>query len=96
MCCHILKNIVRKVLQKVDLAKSVALEMNAEPIFPAKLRLIRKKNNLEIIMRSMKINHQKNHLKSTIFLLLLISLKTIFEELKTFEVSLFSCMIHTS
>jgi len=36
-------------------------------------------------MRNMKINHQKNHLKSTIFLLLLISLKTRFEKLKTFE-----------
>jgi hypothetical protein len=44
MCYCILKNIKRKVLQKsMDLAKTVAVEMNVEPIFPTKYRVIKKK-----------------------------------------------------
>jgi oligoendopeptidase F len=57
--------------ESIDLAKSVALEMNVEPIFQTKRRVI-KKNILERIMRNMKTSHQKNHLELTIFLLLLI------------------------
>jgi len=57
--------------KSIDLAKSVALEMNVEPIFQTKRHVIKKKN-LERIMRNMKTSHQKNHLELTIFLLLLI------------------------
>ena len=57
--------------KSIDLAKSVVLEMNVEPIFPTKRRVI-KKNILERIMRNMKTSHQKNHLELAIFLLLLI------------------------
>jgi hypothetical protein len=44
MCYCILKNIERKILQKsMDFAKTVALEMNVEPIFLTKHRVITKK-----------------------------------------------------
>jgi hypothetical protein len=52
--------------KSMDLAKTVAFEMNVEPIFPTKHRVIIKKK-LERTMNTMNISHQRNHLKSSIF-----------------------------
>jgi hypothetical protein len=53
--------------KNMDLAKTVALEMNVEHIIPTKCRVITKKyfgeNN-----ETVNITHQRNHLKSSIFL----------------------------
>jgi hypothetical protein len=72
----------------MDLAKTNGLEMNVELIFPTKCCVITKQ--YERTMRTMNTSHLRNHLKSSIFLIIVVdltitSLKNKFEELKTFE-----------